>query len=75
MSQQKQNLRNEREANAAMVYSCCVKTNCNQGRDCPEREPLTATDHLLLEIGSVLFVLLWVCVAVAAILAVRGCGQ
>ena len=36
---------------------------------------MTVTDHLFLEIGSVLFVLLWVCVAVAAILAVRGCGQ
>ena len=66
--------RNEREANCAMADSCCTRA-CNQGRDCPEREPMTAADHLFLEIGSLLFVLLWVCVAVAAILAVRGCGQ
>ena len=75
MSQQNPAPRNEREANCAMAESCCTRTNCNQGRDCPEREPMTAADHLFLEIGSVLFVLLWVCVAVAAILAVRGCGQ
>ena len=74
MSQQNPTPRNEREANTAMAESCCTG-RCRQGRDCPEREPMTAADHLFLEIGSVLFVLLWVCVAVAAILAVRGCGQ
>ena len=74
MSQQNPTPRNEREANCAMAESCCTG-NCNQGRDCPEREPLTERDYLVLEIGSVLFVLLWVCVAVAAILSVRGCGQ